>query len=154
MITDELREYVARHEAPCLSMSMAAYLRGIADRIDSEHRAALEKLAAAADEDRDGWVELPRDADGEHIHIGDVMVYADGNTCPLPVVALVPPAVFLTDEGPRYADMCRHQPDTWESIIEDALGSRWSEPDKLSSEFIALVARCKALCERTKEVGE
>lgn len=93
----------------------------------------------------EGWIRLPKDADGEYVHVGDVMVYADGNTCPLPVVALVPPAVFLTEGGPRYADMCRHAPESWERIIEDALGSRWLAPDELSPDFIALVARCKAL---------
>ena len=70
--------------------------------------------------DRDtGWIELPKDADGEHVHIGDVMAYAD-NTKPKEVIALVPPAVFLTEDGPRYADLCRHyRPDSWERIWED-----------------------------------
>jgi hypothetical protein len=112
------------------------------------------------DIDTDALVELPKDADGVPIHVGDVMVYADGNTCPLPVVALVPPAVFLTDDGPRYANMCRHAPDTWERIIDDAeaLAREWFNTDMSENEHAegldALVARCKALCERTKEAGE
>ena len=130
------------------------------DAIDAVHRglerenaalkAELDRVLGEQDE-RDGWVQLPKDADGAPINIGDVMVYADGNTCPLPVVAIVPPAVFLTDEGPRYADMCRHQPDTWERIIEDALSAKWSSRGERSADFDALVARCKALCERTRE---
>ena len=110
------------------------------------------------DIDTDGLVRLPVDADKVPINIGDVMVYADGNTCPLHVVALVPPAVFLTDDGPRYADMCRHAPDTWERIIEDArtctgsAGNYTTVPSmRWTNEVDALVARCKALCERTKE---
>lgn len=92
-------------------------------------------------EDRNGWL---KDVDGVPINIGDVMVYADGNTCPLSVVALVPPAVFLTDEGPRYADMCRHQPDTWERILADALGCEPYEVEG-DDDLMALVARCKKL---------
>lgn len=52
--------------------------------------------------------DLPVDADGVPIRVGDTMVYAD-NTRPMEVVALMPPAVFLTEDGPRYADMCRHK---------------------------------------------
>ena len=89
-------------------------------------------------------IKLPKDADDEYINIGDVMVYADGNTCPLPVVAIVSPTVFLTDEGPRYADMCRHHtPDTWERIIGDAINMHFNP--FWMSERDALVARCKAL---------
>jgi hypothetical protein len=35
------------------------------------------------------------------------MAYAD-NTKPMQVVALVPPSVFMVEDGPRFADMCRH----------------------------------------------
>lgn len=90
-------------------------VNSIADRIDAEYESAIasvmnDALYHANEKDMAelGWVRLPKDADGEYIHVGDVMVYADGNTCPMEVVALVPPAVFLTEEGPRYADMCRH----------------------------------------------
>ena len=126
------------------------------DAIDSMHaqlereNEALRSSAAHAyasgyeyaEQDRDGWVKLPVDADGEPICVGDVMVYADGNTCPLPVVALVPPAVFLTDDGPRYADMCRHQPDTWERILHDAMAYAELPTDM---DMQLLVARCKKL---------
>ena len=124
------------------------------ERENASLKAELDRVLGEQD-DRDGWVELPKDADGEYIHIGDVMVYADGNTCPLPVVALVPPAIFLTDEGPRYADMCCHAPDTWERIIRDAIGEGMArQRNNDSGECCeranpmnndALVARCKAL---------
>lgn len=137
-ITDELREYAG-------SFYLFRYkdvrekLDAIADRIDAEHQKAIRELNNLAD----ASMLLPVDADGEIIHVGDVMVYADGNTCPLPVVAIVSPAVFLTDEGPRYADMCRHAPDTWERIITDAINMHFN-PSWIS-ERDALVARCKAL---------
>lgn len=162
-ITDELRGFVDGH------LYLGATVLGgwkevalaIADRIDAEHELAMAAAALITgipitDEHmvEHGWIRLPKDADGEYIHIGDVMVYADGNTCPLPVVALVPPTVFLTDEGPRYADMCRHQPDTWERIIRDAiaegmarelsnLNGGYDRSDSLSN--ASLVARCKTL---------
>lgn len=111
--------------------------------------ARLERENAALKE-RDGWVELPRDADGVPICVGDVMVYTYDNTCPLTVVAIVPPAVFLTDDGPRYADMCRHAPDTWERIIEDAVNVHGNGFNPCwTDERDALVARCRVLCERT-----
>lgn len=108
-------------------------------QLERENEALKAELDRVLGEDDGATMPLPKDADGKPIRIGDVMVYADGNTCPLPVVALVPPAVFLTDDGPRYADMCRHAPDTWERIIEDAKG-HYSDADT-----DALVARCKAL---------
>ena len=77
------------------------------------------------------------------------MVYSETNLCPKKVEAIVSSAVFLTDEGPRYADMCRHQPDTWERIIEDAIrgdgGSYGCLGERLDAMVPALVARCKAL---------
>ena len=115
------------------------------DAIDAVH-ANLERENAELKAEHEGdWIKLPVDADGLPIHVGDVMVYAETKLCPKKVEAIVSSAVFLTDEGPRYADMCRHQPDSWEHIIEDALGSRWSAPNELSRDFTALVARCKKL---------
>ena len=113
------------------------------ERENESLKAELDRVLGEQ-ENRDGLVELPKDADGVPVHIGDVMVYADGNTCPMPVVAIVPPAVFLTDDGPRYADMCRHVPDSWERIIEDAtaLGAQMG---RRTTQVDDLVARCKAL---------
>lgn len=110
-ITDELREW-ASVEVP---YKYGHQLIAIDDRIDAEHEMATSEFWAkvnavpATDENmaEHGWMRLPVDADGEYIHIGDVMAYAD-NTKPMAVMALVPPAVFLTEDGPRYADMCRH----------------------------------------------
>ena len=65
-ITDELREWFKDR----LFMGNGyAELTAIADRIDAEHERMLG--------DWDYWesthVELPKDADGEYIHIGDVV---------------------------------------------------------------------------------
>lgn len=42
-----------------------------------------------------------------------------------------------------------HTPDTWERIIADALGCEPYEVEG-DDDLMALVVRCKALCERTK----
>lgn len=46
-------------------------------------------------------------------------------------------------------ELDRVKPDSWERVIEDALSAKWSSRGERSAEFDALVARCKALCERT-----
>lgn len=88
-ITDELREFIAEQQW-CAKGTLSA----IADRIDAEHEAKVsywqgasykdgydEGFASADDwlaqhEDamaEHGWVKLPVDADGEYIHVGDVV---------------------------------------------------------------------------------
>ena len=69
-ITDELREWGNRWEDV-----VADEIAAIADRIDIAHKHAIGYV-----DDRDpetmaenGWVRLPKDADGEYIHIGDRM---------------------------------------------------------------------------------
>lgn len=117
-ITDELREWMDRttirfDDRGCL-LGTAEELTAIADRIDAAHERAVmsamnDALHHANDESMAelGWVRLPLDADGVPINIGDVIVYED-NTLPKQVVALMPPSVVMVEDGPRYADMCRH----------------------------------------------
>ena len=125
-ITDELREYAGEFYL-FRYKDVREKLDAIADRIDIAHKHAIGYV-----DDRDpetmaenGWVKLPMDADGEYIHIGDVMAYED-NTKPLEVIALVPPAVFLTKDGPRYANMCRHYVLTVEDVLRE-FGRGWHE---------------------------
>lgn len=96
-ITDELRGYafIITEEGS----SMLRRLTDIADRIDAEHQKALDEWKAkhgqmwlkgyaechaellegnetlASDLESCGWIRLPKDADGEVIHVGDVMEY-------------------------------------------------------------------------------
>lgn len=94
-ITDELRtraDEIAQAAMPCGNSPDYASVRrkifGIADRIDEEHEKVLGcKVARAISVGEDGtefvsmpakelsehYVELPVDADGEYIHIGDVL---------------------------------------------------------------------------------
>lgn len=153
------------------------------DAIDSIHaqlereNAALRSSAAHAyasgyeyaEQDRDGWVKLPVDADGEVIYAGDKLV-GYGKT--IEVVELRYDRsgwVLISKDGnayDEYADtyaFSHHQPDTWERIIEDAIGEGMArQRNNDSGNFCEranpmnngdLVARCKALSERTKDVG-
>lgn len=88
-VTDELREVARTHTTPELyTVVEADTLFDIANHIDEEHKRALTEqfdmftvgMKPMTEENmaEGGWVRLPVDADGEYIHIGDVM---DG-TCP------------------------------------------------------------------------
>ena len=93
-ITDELREYARG----CAGGMGGDALRHIADRIDREHRMALEKVAAEVDAlpmtdesmAEHGWIRLPVDADGVPIRVGDVLNPPAGcdDYTPLQVVRL------------------------------------------------------------------
>ena len=140
----------------------------IADRIDAEHQKALDEWKAehgqmwlkgysechaellegnetlASDLERCSWIRLPKDADGVPIHVGDMMAYAD-NTKPMEVVALVPPAVFLTEDGPRYADMCRHyHAPTVEDVLREFAGTLASADNNWGSDVNDAIAKYAA----------
>lgn len=128
-ITDELREYIDRHEAPCLGMAMAAYLRAIADSIDAEHRAALgehEDKALTYEEAKQLCMQA---FDGGATYGSESMRYG------------VNARAYDWEHW-----LAKHEslfvpkpPDTWERIIEDALDGYHD------TDFEALVARCRAL---------
>lgn len=162
-ITDELRKWA---EDSTLSSWTAEHLTAIADRIDAEHESACAEaygngvMSVPIALDESAWVELPKDADGEYIHIGDVMEgekIGGGYGEPFEVVGYVMSNGELEpmDEhrNPRKRKYSRHHhPDSWERIIEDArtctgsMGSYTSVPTmRWTNEMDALVARCKAL---------
>lgn len=97
-------------------------LRVLADRIDRE------------------MVELPKDAEGEPIHIGDVL-YSSGNECRVISITVkadeacvgvhTDEGVFLPSVNPKYLSRKNTEPlepeppDSWEKLEEDAnLGCR------------------------------
>ena len=75
-ITDELREYASTRISPNKGLLLA-----IADRIDAEHERLMQEQPFTIDmvpmtDERmaeHGWMRLPKDADGEPVHLGDVM---------------------------------------------------------------------------------
>lgn len=122
------------------------------ERENESLRRELDRVLGEQD-DRDGWVRLPVDADGVPWHIGDVTesgqeVKAMGlnrhGWSFVGIVNEIDPAIHR-----------HHQPDTWERIIRDAIGEGMArQRDNDSSECCeranpmnndALVARCKAL---------
>lgn len=69
-ITDELRKWGYGFCGDTHDVVTA-----IADRIDAEHEAQLNDAFETRNSDEnlesDGWIRLPKDADGEYIHIGE-----------------------------------------------------------------------------------
>lgn len=132
----------------------------LCDAIDSIH-AQLERenesLKAELDrvlgeqENRDGWVELPKDADGVPIRLGDTVECVDDTLAPRNVTSINLACdgwwVYINGLG-RRPDRYRHvTPDTWESIIYDAMQAGRTDA---TVDVTPLIERCKALCERTK----
>ena len=77
-ITDELREFSPGiHGYKLLRPCDEKELRAIADRIDMEHERLMVERADRYSELRakmnNCYIELPKDADGEPIHVGDVL---------------------------------------------------------------------------------
>ncbi len=54
-ITDELREWAYSTFAHTIFSNLEKKVDEIADRIDEQHRKALERVAAMADEPDEGW---------------------------------------------------------------------------------------------------
>lgn len=86
-IADELREWARKSTVRDVVLTtcpeqhavhgILEHLLAIADRIDAEHERQLEVLYRDMSDAE--YVKLPVDADGEYIHIGDVMEWPYGN---------------------------------------------------------------------------
>lgn len=79
----------------------------------------IDDIADAIEREIDErYIELPKDFDGEYIHIGEAMEDADG---PLGCVWLVGPSdVMFDDHTVRWPYRLRKvRPDSWERIWED-----------------------------------
>jgi len=169
-ITGELRSlmhHTESHGVPLVELGECEFaLR--CDAIDAVHanlerenaslKAELDRVLGEQD-DRDGWVRLPVDADGEYIHIGDVMEWPDdGKT--FEVVGIGDGwTLFYVENGlaewTRAENKRHHRPDTWERIIRDAIGEGMARQRSNDSGECceranpmnndALVARCRAL---------
>ena len=168
-ITDELREWTRTHTVNCSDNRIA--LVAIADRIDAEYQKSEDEWKAkdgqswlhgycechaelmegneviAADLERAGWIQLPKDADGVTIHLQDRMSWDNGmfNVHELNLTA---DGWTTWDELHGYtvrADQCHHvKPDSWERIIEDAMERGCMDFGSQQSRD-ALVERCKRL---------
>lgn len=136
-ITDELRDWMRARGM--MAKETFDQLTAIADRIDREHRMAMEKVAAEADAlpmtdesmAEHGWVRLPVDADGvpirpgdelvifetgEHIRAYDIELYDDGRWCV---------GDYETMDS-IHPDRLRHRAQTVEDVLDEFV-ARWME---------------------------
>lgn len=134
-ITDELREFVESH----------LYLGAIA--LGGWKEAALDMIDRI-DAELEDYIELPKDADGVPIRIGDKMLLLNGRNI---VVDAIGSGLFVVwNPDDRHfdacvANVCHHaQPDSWERIIEDAVGNGFTDTDNAEYQR-RLVERCKRL---------
>ena len=113
-------------------------LRRELDRVTGE----MEEHHAWAPESH--YMMLPKDADGEPIHVGDVMEWCDsGETIAVEGIGI--DVLFYIDgenaEWTAARNKRHHHADSWERIIKDAL----TMPIHGKADVAQLVARCKAL---------
>lgn len=125
------------------------------NRLKAEHANMAAALDCAEGEHdyapESHYVMLPKDADGVPIHVGDVLVHVNNlniSTKPFEVRSLVwhGDSWTVCDRiGPtvKHSVLRHHGPDTWERIIEDAIGL--GECYHSDVDMARLVARCKAL---------
>lgn len=167
-ITDELRKYVAEQCSYLRGAKCSGYnkMLEIADRIDERHEEIIYEYRREYEDFKSyrdiAYVELPVDADGVSIHIGDELT--NGKDMPAKVRCMM-----LAEDGwmvsaqtrPGFAivpSILHHvKPDSWERIIRDAIEQGY--PDKDADEFAGdfkfseLVERCKKLAEKESHAG-
>jgi len=143
-ITDELREYADKLNESAARKSEHGFsfipmrLECIADRIDTEHERLMGEqyksltidMQPMTDENmaESGWVRLPKDADGEVIHIGDVMDTEHFGT--VEVEGFVHGAVAFYNYSGQPAYICtapantchHHQEPTVEDVLRECCG--------------------------------
>ena len=129
-ITDELRKYVQSwRETPNIMDDLDAGdidgLLGdfiaIADRIDAEHERELREAGEDIVRDvRREWVRLPLDADGEPVHIGDVMAWGWPAGGTFEVIGIGDGVLFYDDgAGEWTCANCYHHAPTVEDVLRE-----------------------------------
>ena len=173
-ITDELREYVGLGDGivQCSIRAIADRIDESWEREEADFNLMCDKIAAQATclvevgealgvsadqpdseffwelaEAARGCIPLPKDAEGETIHLQDRMSW-DNGTFNVHELNLTADGWTTWDERHGYtvrADQCHHvTPDSWERIISDAtaLGSQMKRRTYQTGD---LVERCKRL---------
>ena len=151
-ITDELRYWLAR-ELASWKMARERYdeIIAIADRIDAEHKKAVERARMDGMDATfgSGWVQLPKDADGVPIHTCDLME-ADGDTFNVMSMELFVDGLWSirndVGNGFEYWELHHVKPDTWERIIADAVKNGMYDHDNERIQQ-KLVERCRRLAD-------
>lgn len=101
-----------------------------------------------------GWYRA-LDADEKPISIGDAVEHNGvvANVLGITFHGTTPPTVCICrgDYWVEADTLHHHRPDTWESIITDAMRAGRAD---VAVNVMPLIKRCKALCERTREGEE
>ena len=155
-ITDELRKWVHVSLVGLFSSGWERDLIDIADRIDKEHAEAVaDALQLRGEPDR--WVELPVDADGKVICIGDTLKAGSREITVLGIGRCYEGSeefgVFAQCYEGDYewfnAEYFSHaKPDSWERIIADAIAEGFERTDVSAPCEVGndeLVERCRRL---------
>lgn len=151
-ITEELRDWsMDAHAGWIISRVELDALHAIADRIDKEHAKAVERARMDGMDATfgNGWVQLPKDADGVPIHVGDELTDGEYTFTVYELAAYGDGSWSIRNEdGNAWAacDVTHHKPDSWERIIKDALTSDRGDAYAVSMGMMReLVERCRRL---------
>lgn len=135
------------------SEELSRVIVDVAESLGVDTMLTDEDVYEALLESAEGCIQLPKDADGETIHLQDRMSW-DNGTFNVHELKLDADGWTTWDELHGYtvrADQCHHvTPDSWERIIEDAL--------KLGVEFeekclVMTALNCPELVERCKRLA-
>ena len=111
-ITDELRKYAKGYETLVNHKLLA-----IADRIDAEHERQLEVLYRDMSDAE--YVKLPKDADGEYTHVGDVMEYPNGGREEVRFMTLNGAGWLVNEAGWLPVQLHHHHTPTVEDVLRE-----------------------------------
>lgn len=151
-ITGELRKW--NDETTILPLTRRQLLDAIADRIDIEHEKAIRELNNLADAIGDTCVLLPKDADGEYIHIGDKVQQRDHAgkwTGPLLVMAVTNVGCYVMAYDTLSSSVfhvwgndVRHYAPTVEDVLREFAGTLASAENNWGSDVNDAIAEYAA----------
>jgi len=126
-------------------MDLCAAIDAVHANLERENESLRRELDRVLGEEHDfapesHYMMLPKDADGEPIHIGDRLTDGEYTFEVCELAAFCDGSWSIRNEdGNAWAacDVTHHEPDSWERIIADAAATR--------CDFDDLVARCRAL---------
>ena len=135
--TDELREYARIHQpykSELYNAQCADEITAIADRIDAEHESKVAEVASGWDYWESTHIELPKDADGEYIHIGDEVETIDFGTVEVEGFVHHAVAFYSYSKQPAYlcttpANLCHHHAPTVEDVLREFADEVYADAD-------------------------
>lgn len=129
-VTKELREWIQSLHTPN-STKLKDEGELLADRIDLEYERAVNIVEPMTEEqrrllDEHGWMRLPKDEDGEYVHVGDVMEWSMTGK-PFEVIGIGDGTLFYVRDDISLADWARaatkrhHYEPTVEGVLTEML---------------------------------